>query len=40
MTKTFVQILGSYYIDSFVTLKSFTNNNFSSSTCLNFDNLQ
>ena len=32
------EILGSYYIDPFVMLKSVTNKNFSNSTCLNFEN--
>ena len=36
ITKKFVKILGSYSIDAFVMLKSVTNINFSSSTCLNF----
>ena len=38
MTKKFVKIVGSYFIDACVMLKSVTNNNFSSSTCLNFEN--
>ena len=38
MTKKFVKIFGSYSIDAFVMLKSVTNKNFSSSTCLNFEN--
>ena len=39
MTKKFVKILGNYSIDAFLMLKSVTNQNFSSSTCLNFKKL-
>ena len=38
MTQKLVKIVGSYSIDAFVMFKSVTNDNFSSSTCLNFEN--
>ena len=37
MTQKLVKIIGSYSIDAFVMLKSVTNDNFSSSTWLNFE---
>ena len=38
MTQKFVKIVGNYSVDAFVMLKSVTNDNFSSSTCLNVEN--
>ena len=38
MTQKLVKIVGSYSIDGVVVLKSGTNDNISSWTCLNFDN--
>ena len=38
MTQKLVKIVGSYSIDAFVMLKGITNDNISSSNCLNFEN--